>query len=145
MARKILIVCILHLFVVNAYGQKLYIYGGEEQNEFLGCLNSSGYDSDSIWNEYGRYGNPYNSKSIWNAYGSFGNEYDIYSPWNEYSLTPPIIVDEDGNFYGYLTRNKVLRNRATFNLVMMMYGNYEEIRDDVSEWYDRFSQMGLIE
>ena len=35
----------------------LYIYGGKNEKDYLGKLNASKYDSESIWNEYGKYGN----------------------------------------------------------------------------------------
>ena len=44
----------------------LYIYGVTNEKDYLGKLNASRYDSESIWNPYGTYGNKYNSKSIWN-------------------------------------------------------------------------------
>ena len=82
----------------------LHIWGSDH-DVFLGCLNSNKYDSKSIWNEYGTYGSKYNSKSIWNEYGTYGSSYSAYSPWNDYASYPPVIVDEEGNFYGYLTIN----------------------------------------
>ena len=42
---------------------ELYIWGGEDQDVYLGKLNGSKYDSESIWNKYGKYGNKYNSNS----------------------------------------------------------------------------------
>ena len=71
------------------FSQTLYIYGGEDHDVFLGKLNASKYDSKSIWNEYGTYGSAYSS----------------YSPFNSYASYPPVIVDEEGNFYGYFTVN----------------------------------------
>ena len=53
----------------------LYIYAGANEKDYLGKLNASRYDSESIWNPYGTYGNKYNSKSIWNQYGTYGNKY----------------------------------------------------------------------
>ena len=38
---------------------------------FLGNLSQNQYDSDSITNPYGRYGNPYNSNSLTNRYGPY--------------------------------------------------------------------------
>jgi hypothetical protein len=52
----------------------LYIYGGTNEKDYLGKLNASKYDSESIWNPYGTYGNKYNSKSIWNQYGTYGSK-----------------------------------------------------------------------
>ena len=82
-------------------------YGGSERlllfssdNDFHGCLNCSRYDSDSICNQYGTYGNRYDSKSIWNSYG-IGSIYNSKSPFNQYGQGLKI-VDEAGAFYGYL-------------------------------------------
>ena len=113
------------------------IFGGEDHDVYLGKLNASEYDSESIWNEYGKYGSEYNSNSIWNEYGKYGSEYSNYSPFNEYASHPPVIVDEDGNFYGYFTVNKFKSKRANFELVNIICEYYEEIREDVDEWYDK--------
>lgn len=127
------------LYILNA----LYIltdfiyYGGEDHDVFLGKLNASKYDSKSIWNEYGTYGSEYNANSIWNEYGTYGSEYSSYSPFNSYASYPPVIVDEEGNFYGYFTVNKYKSKRANFDLVNIICEYYESIREDVDEWYDK--------
>ena len=46
------------------------------------------------------------------------------------------IVDAQGNFYGYFTVNEYKSKRAEFNLVLIIYKYYKQIREDVSEWYD---------
>lgn len=124
-------------FVFYANGQTLHLYGGSNHDVYLGCLNCSNYDSDSIWNEYGTYGSTYNSKSIWNAYGTYGNSYNSDSPWNSYGSNPPVVVDKSGNFYGYFTVNSYKDKRADFGLALTIYENYEDIRDDVGGWYDK--------
>ena len=72
---------------------------------FLGCLTCSQYDSASVLNQYGTYGNRYNAESILNRYGEYGSRYSSYSPCNRYASDPPAVVDRQGNFYGYLTLN----------------------------------------
>ena len=120
------------------YSQKtLHLYGGKNHDVYLGCLNCSEYDTDSIWNEYGKYGSSYNSNCIWNEYGTYGSSYNSYSPWNSYSNDSPVVVDKDGNFYGYFTVNAYKDKRATFNLAMTIYKYYDLIRDDVSKWHDK--------
>jgi len=126
------------LFPSFAFSQKaLLLYGGKDHDVYLGCLNCSEYDSDSIWNEYGKYGSEYNSNSIWNEYGTFGSEYNSYSPWNPYSSDPPVVVDKDGGFYGYFTINQYKAKRAESELSLIIYKYYKEIRKDVSEWHDK--------
>ncbi len=123
-------------FETTTYAQILHLYGGSNHDEYLGCLNCNSYDKNSIWNEYGAYGNSYYSKSIWNKYGTYGNEYNSNSPWNAYGTNPPIVVDQEGDFYGYFTVNKYKTKRAVFDLALIMYKYYDLIRDDVSKWYD---------
>lgn len=130
--------CLVFLsFGFFANGQTLHLYGGSGHDDYLGCLNCSNYDKNSIWNTYGTYGSSYNSKSIWNSYGTFGSKYNANSPWNEYSNTPPVVVDKEGNFYGYFTLNKYKSKRADFKLAMTIYEYQELIRDDVGEWYNK--------
>ena len=117
-------------------GQTLMIFGGDDHDVYLGKLNASEYDSESIWNEYGSYGSSYSSNSIWNEYSSYGSDYSSYSPFNEYATYPPVIVDAQGNFYGYFTVNKYKSKRAEFDLALIIYKYYEQIREDVSGWYD---------
>lgn len=118
--KKIILIIIAVLFVNIAYSQTLLIFGGEDHDVYLGKLNASKYDSESIWNEYGKY----------------GSEYSSYSPFNEYASYPPILVDSQGNFYGYFTANKYKSNRANIKLVDIICKYYEEIREDVGEGYD---------
>ena len=127
-----IVCCIFSMHCI--FSQTLYIYGGEDHDVFLGKLNASKYDSKSIWNEYGTYGSEYN---IWNEYGTYGSEYSSYSPFNSYASYPPVIVDEEGNFYGYFTVNKYKSKRANFDLVNIICEYYESIREDVDEWYDK--------
>ena len=117
--------------------QTYHIYGGKSYDVYLGCLNCNPYDANSIWNAYGTYGSVYSSNSIWNAYGTYGSNYNSYSPWNAYSNDPPVIVDKQGNFYGYFTKNAFKSKRADFSLVHVLYEHHESIREDVSAWYDK--------
>ena len=133
-------ICLVLMFISQCllvFSQSLYIYGGERHDVFLGCLNCSEYSTESIWNEYGKYGNSYNLESIWNEYGKYGSEYSNLSPWNEYATKPPVIVDAEGNFYGYFTANEYKSNRADFDLALVLYKYYDLIRDNVSEWYEK--------
>ena len=115
----------------------LYIYGGKNEEDYLGKLNASKYDSESIWNEYGKYGNKYNSKSIWNSYGTYGNKYNSYSPFNEYGSNPPVLRDKNGKFYGYFTANKYKAKRANYDIIDIICENHEEISEKVGDWYDK--------
>lgn len=89
------------------------LFGGENHDQYLGCLSCSKYASDSISNKYGTYGSKYNAESIWNTYGTYGSRYSQYSPWGPYASDPPVIVDGSGNFYGYFTVNRSFPKRTT--------------------------------
>ena len=79
--KKIIYTLLLFLAISTiGFAQTLHIYGGNNHDEYLGCLNCNNYDKSSIWNEYGTYGNEYSSKSIWNEYSTYGNEYNANSP-----------------------------------------------------------------
>jgi hypothetical protein len=90
----------------NAYAQeKIMVFGGRDHKTYLGCLSCSEYASDSVFNEYGSFGNEYSSTSIFNQFSEFGSEYSMYSACNQYASDPPVVVDKDGNYYGRLTVN----------------------------------------
>lgn len=135
--RKITTFLFLSMFISNSYCQDLHLYGGTSHDVYLGCLNCNAFDNNSIWNAYGTYGSKYNTTSIWNKYGTYGSEYNSLSPWNRYSLTPPVVVDKTGKFYGYFTRNSNAPNRAEFELAITVYKYYDLIMDDVSKWYEK--------
>lgn len=137
MKRLLLLLAIGMIFISQSFSQTLHLYGGQTHDDYLGCLNCSSYDANSIWNEYGTYGSSFSSESIWNEYGTYGNEYSSYSPWNEYTSTPPVVVDNDGNFYGYFTVNEYKTKRADFELALVIYRYHDLIKDDVSDWHDR--------
>lgn len=94
---------------------ELLLFGGRGHDVFLGCLDCSNYDSDSVCNEYGK-GSEYASAGLFNEYGSFGSEYSSTSPWNEYAsgTDVPVLVDRDGGFYGYFTINRYRSDAVGF-------------------------------
>ena len=129
--------CALFCFATAvAFCQTLHLFGGQNHDEYLGCLNCNNFDKNSIWNEFGIYGNRFNSTSIWSQFGTYGNEFNMYSPWNAYGTNPPIVVDNDGHFYGYFTINEYRAQRAQFDLALTIYKYYDLIRSDVSKWYN---------
>ncbi len=133
--RILLLFFILGWSLTRTYCQTLHIYGGANQEEYLGCLNCDRFNANSIWNAYGTYGSRYNANSIWNPYGTYGSQFNSYSPWNAYSSEAPILVDKQGNFYGYFTVNPYRASRAESNLLEVIYEYHEFIREDVAKWY----------
>ncbi len=125
--------CIFH-------AQSLHLYGGADQDQYLGCLNCDPFDKNSVWNKFSDYGNVYSSKSIWNAYGNYGSAHSTYSPWSAHASYPPGIVDENGIFYGYLTLNPYKSEKSEkseIKLALILCKHYEEIKNDIDGWYQR--------
>ena len=138
MKKNLLLLFGLLFFIQISSAQKtLYLYGGENHNIFLGCLNCSDVESNSIWNDVGEYGSNVSSTSIWNDVGEYGSDVSSYSPWNDVASYPPVVVDKDGGFYGYLTINEAKLKRADFHLALLLYKYHDLIKDDVSKWYTK--------
>jgi len=90
----------LSCFNVNGMAIFGYKYG---EWKFIGAIANE-FDSDSIANEFGA-GNEFSSDSIFNEFGTFGSEFSSYSAFNEFASKPPIIVNNNYKFIGYLTIN----------------------------------------
>lgn len=114
------------------------IYGGEQNDIYLGCLTCDKFDSDSIWNKFGLYGSKFNSESVWNKYGKYGGSFSDYSPFNKFARNPPVLVDSNGKFYGYFSADRFIAKRTTHRLALVITENWEVIADDVSEGYSQF-------
>jgi len=98
----------------------LFIFGGESHKQFLGALNTSKVSPDSIWNEFGEFGNKFSSTSIWNQFGEYGGRFSNFSPFNPYASDPPVLVDSTGGFYGYFTANQFHEQRTTVGQALMI-------------------------
>lgn len=138
--KNLLMITCLICFGQSVLARDLLLYGGSNHDEFLGCLVCSEYRSDSVCNEYGKYGSEYRS-NIWNEYSSpYGNEYSSSSPWNEYSTSNsvPVLVDQQGNFYGYFTINSY-RSRAVdfadtlYKIFEIHNGELEKVRQSLCD------------
>lgn len=106
--RSVVAFVTLMLVGLGVQAEDVLLFGGENNKQFLGCVNCSEYDAASINNEFGRYGSRYSATSIWNEYGVYGSRYSQSSPMNPYASNPPVVVDRSGRFYGYLTNNPAL-------------------------------------
>ncbi len=109
----IAVVIVVALATYPAQGQSSIcaIYDGaivlNSDDEFIGTVSDPS-QSNSIFNEYGRYGSQYQSESIWNQYGNNGSEYSTGSAFNPYTSSPPRLI-KNRQFIGYLTANRYLR------------------------------------
>lgn len=132
---SILVVCLG--FSAHA---ELSLYGGSGHDQYLGCFDCNKYSAESICNKHGLYGSKHSVDSIWNRHGLFGSKHSIDSPWNKYSVsnTIPVLVDSDGNFYGYLTINKYRDKAVDFagdlaDVFDQLDGDLELVRDALCE------------
>lgn len=118
--------------IASGSGSKLYLFGGEKGEVLLGCLNCDKLDSESIWNNYGKYGSKYNNESIWNKNGIYGGKYGKYSPFN-YGSIPPKIINDKSIFIGYFTANKYYADRKDNNLLDAICEKWEAISENINE------------
>jgi hypothetical protein len=75
-----------------------------EDETFLGKLNPNHFDNDSIFNQFGPYGNRFSQTCIFNPYSPYGGLYSQFSPFNQFASSPPLIYLR-GTFRAYLTVN----------------------------------------
>jgi hypothetical protein len=116
---------------------KLKIYGGKNHDQFLGCMTCTANDSSSIWSVFSDYGSTHNAKSIWNETGKYGNKTSEYSPYNKKAKYPPLVLDENGKSYGYLTINKKNPKRSWYSFVNMVSDDRDEIVKDIPKYSER--------
>lgn len=110
-------------YISPVFPLKLYSYDGKV---FLGELTTNKYDVDSIFNEFGIYGSKYSINSIWNSYGTYGSTTSNESINNSFATKPPIIVDGNGNLFGYLTTNKNFKNAYTIAQITALLEKYNK-------------------
>ena len=132
--RQIFISLIISVTVSPAFS-KTMLFGGAEKKEYLGCLDCNEFASDSICNGFGKYGNEFSSSGIFNEFAGYGNEFSSKSPWNEFSTSNevPVLVDENGKFYGYFTINEHRRDAVKFSSTLYKIfkrsnGDLEKVR-----------------
>ncbi|PAJ87276.1 MULTISPECIES: hypothetical protein [Burkholderia cepacia complex] len=115
-AKKIYFVIVLMTASVVAPAQsqvKLMLFGGKSHDVYLGCLNCSDMSLDSVHNDIGRYGSDISPLSIFDDIGRYGSTISSESACNDMASDPPVIVDQNGGFYGYLTLNDMHSKAVT--------------------------------
>ena len=132
--RQIFILLIILVTFSPAFS-KTMLFGGAGKKEYLGCLDCNEFASDSICNGLGKYGNEFSSSGIFNEFAGYGNEFSSRSPWNEFSTSNevPVLVDENGKFYGYFTINEHRRDAVKFSSTLYKIfkrsnGDLEKVR-----------------
>ncbi len=132
----VLVMCsVLMSCVKTETSPRLHLYGGKEHDQYLGCLNCKPIEDTSIWNIYTSYGDVNGSRSIWNKYGAYGETFGRLSPFDPVAGFPPIVLDDEGFSYGYLTIDQYYPDRCQLPAALAIYDNVDEIRKDVQGWY----------
>lgn len=72
---------------------------------YLGKITQNVLDPESITNVVGNYGSIVSPNSILNIVGNFGSVVSPLSPFNVVANDPPRVLDNNGNFFAYLSKN----------------------------------------
>jgi hypothetical protein len=81
-----------------------------QDGTFLGKISPNRFDTHSIFNRFGPYGNKFSQTSIFNKFSNYGNQFSQLSPYNKFSRTPPRVFVK-GEFVAYLTVITLLQPR----------------------------------
>lgn len=84
-----------------------------DDGQFLGKVTTDRFSSDSIANEFSRYGSSFSSTSMFNQFGTYGSEFSSLSPNNPFANRPPVIFIRDRPAI-YVTANSARTPRLTF-------------------------------
>ncbi len=99
-------------------GVKLMLFGGIEHNAYLGCLSCYSTHRESIFNVAGPFSATTGNASLMSRDGLFGKSSGPYSPCSPYAQFPPVMVDQTGKFWGYLTTGSTKPGRNTSESVV---------------------------
>lgn len=83
---------------------RLELYSADLQT-YLGCWTCSEFTSDSVFNQFGRYGSRFSQTSIWNHFSPYGSQFASTSACNQFATSPPRLVNRATNSYGEVTLN----------------------------------------
>jgi hypothetical protein len=120
----------------------LLLFGGPEQEDFLGCVTCPASEFHSIWNADSDYGSPTHPKSIWNRDGRYGSEESPYSPWNRRPKSVPVVVDRAGNFCGNFAVDRSFPGRVTDGYLVWLLEAHAWITEHLDEMRDEFRSQG---
>lgn len=91
----------------------ILVFGGEDHRVYLGCFSCNEREAESVFNQSGKFGSNISPTSVANRISQFGDRKSPYSACNGDASRPPILVDEDGTYYGELTVNVSRPARVT--------------------------------
>mgnify|MGYP006083188073 CR=1 FL=1 len=128
-ATTVLLISVL----ASAQSNKIMLFGGKNNKTFLGCLTCSNFDGSSVHNTFSDFGsNDFSSSSIWNNYSDYGSMYGAYSACSTNATNPPVLVDDNGTFYAYLSLNPSKQNIRA-NSPSSVSGIYKWLEEEVCD------------
>jgi hypothetical protein len=116
----------------------LLLFGRQDHKTFLGCLNCNKFSDESVCNKFADTGSRFSDTSIWNRFNDFGSHFSDFSPWNKFASYPPIIVDSDGNSYGYFTASRYHGDRTKIAAFLRFLDNVDWVNEDLNRARDSF-------
>lgn len=126
--------CLFVAAAGSAFAQEpeYLLFGGENQKQFLGCLNCSRFEPSSVWNKLGPHGSEFDEATIWSKTGIYGSQHKPLSPWHKHTFNAPEIRDKDGNSYGRFTRN-LHGDRTKVESLLWILDNYEYVIENLND------------
>jgi hypothetical protein len=123
--RTIIVLYFFQLSIFSIYATQLKItdvlglsiYSNEYSPVFIGTISTSNNNS-SIINDFGSYGSSFSQTSIRNTFSKYGDSYSTTSAYNQFATAPPLIVDDNLNVIGYLTKSVVVQNSIDPDLLI---------------------------
>ena len=121
---------------------KLFLFGGPELQDFLGCLTCDASELYSIWNPQSDHGSPGHRLSIWNRPGPYGTVDSPHSPWSRRPQSVPVVVDRAGNFCGNFAVDRTVPARVSDGYLIWLLEGHDWIADHLDEVRDDFRDRG---
>jgi hypothetical protein len=126
----------------RATTNRVLLFGGAEQQDFLGCLTCDASEPYSIWNPGTEYGSPTHPLSIWNREGRYGSEASPWSPWSRRPKSVPVVVDRAGNVCGNFAVDRTFPGRVTDGYLVWLLEGHDWIADHLEEVREDFRSQG---
>jgi len=121
---------------------KLFLFGGPELEDFLGCLTCNASELYSIWNPESDYGSPEHPLSIWNRQGRYGSVDSPDSPWSRSPRSVPVVVDRAGNFCGNFALDRSVPGRVRDAYLIWLLEGHAWAADHLDEVREDFRHRG---
>jgi hypothetical protein len=144
--RSGLAACLLLAFAAQpapATTNPILLFGGPEQQDFLGCMTCDAGEPYSIWNPESDYGSPKHPHSIWNRAGRYGSEDSPHSPWSRRPRSVPVVVDRAGNLCGNFAVDRSFPGRVTDGYLIWLLEGHDWIADHLEEVREDFRSRGV--